>query len=98
VGLRVLKVVLSVSPEGVICAFGLGEAASDDRPIGEYLIIEDSHDAYLAYTRALRAFSGATLVGSLWSTGGGHSQRQLQEGVGEKRPSLGFWKVLDPDG
>ena len=48
VGLRVLKVALSVSPEGVICAFGLAEASSEERPIGEYLIIEDSHDAYLA--------------------------------------------------
>ena len=47
-GLRVLKVALSVSPEGVICAFGLAEAASDDRPIGEILIIEDSQEAYLA--------------------------------------------------
>jgi Transposase DDE domain len=42
------KVALSVSPEGVICAFGLAEAASDDRPIGDFLIIEDPHDAYLA--------------------------------------------------
>jgi hypothetical protein len=42
------KVALSVSPEGVICAFGLAEAASDDRPIGDFLIIEDSHEAYLA--------------------------------------------------
>jgi Transposase DDE domain len=42
------KVALSVSPEGVICAFGLAEAASDERPIGDFLIIEDSHDAYLA--------------------------------------------------
>jgi hypothetical protein len=42
------KVALSVSPEGVICAFGLAEASSDERPIGEYLIVEDSHDAYLA--------------------------------------------------
>ena len=42
------KVALSVNPEGVICAFGLAEAASDERPIGEFLIIEDSHDAYLA--------------------------------------------------
>jgi hypothetical protein len=48
VGLRVLKVALSVSPEGVICAFGLAEAASDDRPIGDFLIIEDSHETYLA--------------------------------------------------
>jgi hypothetical protein len=42
------KVALSVSPEGVICAFGLAEAASDDRPIGDFLIIEDSHESYLA--------------------------------------------------
>jgi Transposase DDE domain len=42
------KVALSVSPEGVICAFGLAEAASDDRPIGEFLIIEDSQEVYLA--------------------------------------------------
>jgi hypothetical protein len=48
VGLRVFKVALSVSPEGVICAFGLAEAASEERPIGDFLIIEDSHDAYLA--------------------------------------------------
>jgi hypothetical protein len=53
------KVALSVSPEGVIFAFGLPEAASDERPIGEFLIIEDSHDAYLWPTRALRAFSGS---------------------------------------
>ncbi len=42
------KVALSVSPQGVICAFGLAEASSDERPIGEYLIIEDSQEAYLA--------------------------------------------------
>ena len=53
------KVALSVSPQGVICAFGLAEASSEERPIGEYLIIEDSHDAYLAYPRALRASSGS---------------------------------------
>jgi hypothetical protein len=53
------KVALSVSPQGVICAFGLAEASSEERPIGEYLIIEDSHDAYLAYPRASRASSGS---------------------------------------
>jgi hypothetical protein len=42
------KVALSVSPEGVIRAFGLAEAASDERPIGDFLIVEDPHDAYLA--------------------------------------------------
>src|SRR5215203_5548293 len=47
VGLRVLKVALSVSPEGVICAFGLAQAASEERPIGEFLIVEDSQETYL---------------------------------------------------
>jgi hypothetical protein len=42
------KVALSVSPEGVICAFGLAEVASGERPIGDFLIVEDPHDAYLA--------------------------------------------------
>jgi hypothetical protein len=42
------KVALSVSPEGVICAFWLAEAASEERPIGDLLIIENFHDAYLA--------------------------------------------------
>src|ERR671914_2005569 len=52
------KVALSVSPEGVICAFGLAEAASDDRPIADFLIIEDSQETYLA-DKALRAWSGS---------------------------------------
>jgi hypothetical protein len=42
------KVALSVSPEGVIMAFGLAEANSDERPIGEFLLSSDGHDAYLA--------------------------------------------------
>jgi Transposase DDE domain len=42
------KVALSVSPKGVIMAFGLAEANSDERPIGEFLISSDSHDAFLA--------------------------------------------------
>lgn len=42
------KVALAVSPEGVICAFGLAEAASDERPIGDFLISRDRHDSYLA--------------------------------------------------
>lgn len=32
------KVALSVSPEGIIFAFGLAEASSDERPIGEFLV------------------------------------------------------------
>jgi Transposase DDE domain len=42
------KVALSVSPQGVIMAFGLAEANSGERPIGEFLISSDGHDAFLA--------------------------------------------------
>lgn len=51
------KVALSVSPEGVItafglapanCAFGLAPANCDERPIGEFLVSSDGHDAFLA--------------------------------------------------
>ncbi|MGH3668912.1 MAG: IS982 family transposase [Acidimicrobiia bacterium] len=42
------KVGLSISPAGVIIAFGLAEAAADERPIGEFLIQADGHGAYLA--------------------------------------------------
>jgi len=53
------KVALSVSPQGVICAFGLSEAASEERPIGDFLIIEDSQRRATWPTRALRACSGS---------------------------------------
>ena len=42
------KVALSVSPTGVITAFGLAPAACAERPIGDALIAADRHDAYLA--------------------------------------------------
>lgn len=42
------KVALVVDPQGVVSAFGLAEAASDERPIGETLVANDRHDAYLA--------------------------------------------------
>lgn len=42
------KVALSVTPEGVITAFGLAEANADERPIGEFLLSSDGHDAFLA--------------------------------------------------
>ncbi|MCA1731958.1 MAG: IS982 family transposase [Actinobacteria bacterium] len=41
------KVALSVSPEGVITSFGLAPAICDERPIGEFLVSSDGHDAYL---------------------------------------------------
>ena len=42
------KVALVVDPEGVVTAFGLAPAASDERPIGDALIASDRHEAYLA--------------------------------------------------
>ena len=42
------EVALVVDPEGVVTAFGLAPAASDERPIGETLVASDRHGAYLA--------------------------------------------------
>ncbi len=42
------KVALSVTPEGVVTAFGLAPANCDERPIGEFLVASDGHDGYLA--------------------------------------------------
>ncbi len=42
------KVGLAITPEGVITAFTLAEASADERPIGEILIRDDGHHAYLA--------------------------------------------------
>ena len=42
------KVALVVDPTGVVTAFLLAPAASDERPIGEALVASDQHGAYLA--------------------------------------------------
>jgi hypothetical protein len=42
------KVALVVDPKGVVSAFFLAPASSDERPIGEALIASDRHEAYLA--------------------------------------------------
>jgi len=42
------KVALVVDSDGVITAFGLAPAASDERPIGEALVSSDRYGAYLA--------------------------------------------------
>jgi hypothetical protein len=42
------KVAFSVSPAGVIFAFGLAEANSDERKVGEFLVTSDGHDSFLA--------------------------------------------------
>jgi Transposase DDE domain len=49
------KVALVVDPEGVITAFGLAEAASDEMPIGDALVASDRYGAYLAD----KGFTGA---------------------------------------
>jgi hypothetical protein len=40
------KVALVVDPEGIVTAFGLAPAASDERPIGDALLARDRHGAY----------------------------------------------------
>src|SRR5215203_5243272 len=42
------KVALVVDPDGVVTVFGLAQASSDERPIGEALVASDRHEAYLA--------------------------------------------------
>jgi len=42
------KVALVVDPKGVVSAFFLAPASSDERPIGDALVASDRHDAYLA--------------------------------------------------
>ena len=37
-----------MDPNGVITAFGLAPASSDERPIGDALVAGDRHEAYLA--------------------------------------------------
>ena len=42
------KVALVVDPDGVVTAFGLAAASSDERPIRDALIASDRHGTYLA--------------------------------------------------
>jgi hypothetical protein len=41
------KVALSVTPDGVVTAFGLAPANCNERPIGEFLVASDGHNAFL---------------------------------------------------
>src|SRR5829696_7578405 len=58
---------LVVDPNGVVTAFGLAPAASDERPIGEALVAEDHYDAYTWPTRASQGSSGNAIG---WSNTG----------------------------
>ena len=42
------KVALVMDLEGIITTFGVALAASDERPIGEFLIAQEGYEAYLA--------------------------------------------------
>jgi hypothetical protein len=53
------KVALAVDPRGVVSAFFLAPASSDERPIGDALVASDRHEAYLAYPRVSQASSGS---------------------------------------
>jgi hypothetical protein len=66
------KVALVVDPEGIITAFFLAPAASEERPIGEALDSSDHHGAYLAD----KGFAGVgtALDGALWSARCGHTE------------------------
>ena len=50
------KVALVVDPEGIITAFGLAPAASDERPIGDALLASERYGAY--YYLADKGFAG----------------------------------------
>ena len=93
------KVALVVDPEGVITAFGLAAAASDERPIGDALIASDRHQAYLAD----KGFTGVEWERRCgWSNTGRllrpPQTKRLPQGVVEGRSALGIWKAADHRG
>ncbi len=83
------KVALVVDPEGVVSAFGLAPAASEERPIGDALIASDRYNAYTWPTKASRGSSGS---GAGWkfterllgpppkTTPAGHGRRPIGAG------------------
>src|SRR5215218_5775109 len=92
------KVALVVDPEGVITAFGLAVAASDERPIGDALIASDRHGAYLAdkgFQGLHGARVGAAVDGALRSARCGRPEKRLPQGVVEGRSALGLWQAPD---
>ena len=83
------KVALVVDPQGVVSAFGLAPAASDERPIGDALVDSDRYEAYLWRTRASRGSSGN---GAGWRSTGHWWQpprRTTTAGPGRRRIAAG---------
>jgi hypothetical protein len=93
------KVALVVDPDGVITAFGLAPAASDERPIGEALVADDLHEAYLADKGSRRATGRDTAwsaTGPWWlppprTTLAGHGRRPIGDGLA----SLGKRQIIE---
>jgi hypothetical protein len=89
------KVALVVDPDGVITAFGLAPAASDERPIGEALIAEDLHEAYLAdkgftgveWERRWLEVYGVLVAATPTRTLAGHGRRRIAGGRRESARS-----------
>ena len=54
------KVALVVDPDGIVSAFGLAPANCDECPIGDTLIAQDRHDAYLATRGSPRSNGSGT--------------------------------------
>jgi hypothetical protein len=93
------KVALVVDPAGVITAFGLAEAASEERPIAEALIASERYDAYPWPTQGLHGGRvGATLAGGIRGAGCGHTVRRLPQGMAEDRSPVGVGKAPDHRG
>ena len=83
------KVALVVDPQGVVSAFGLAPAASDERPIGDALVDSDRYEAYLWRTRASRGSSGN---GAGWRSTGRWwrpPRRTTTAGLGRRRIAAG---------
>ena len=89
------KVALVVDPEGVITAFGLAPAASDERPIGDALVASDRHGAYLGRQGLHGSRVGEDVAGGLRCARCGRPEKQLPQGVVEGRSALGLWQTPD---
>jgi hypothetical protein len=95
-----LKVALVVDPYGVVSVFGLAAASSDERPIGEALVAQDGHQAYLAdkgFTglelerRWLKEYGAIVAATPYTRTLGGHGRRPIAGGLA----SLGKRQIIE---
>jgi hypothetical protein len=77
-----------VDLDGVVTVFGLAQASSEERPIGDALVASDRHEAYLWRTKGLRGYSGS--VAGFRSTGlWSRLPRRTTLGEHGRRPIVG---------